>query len=753
LNGTIDGRVIDARSGRAIAGVAVSNGREVVRTDAGGRFALPDFERLEFVFVTVPGAYRALTGAWFRPAAAIRREEELVFALEPRAGAPPGSFAFLQITDVHVAEGEDPLRARLQGRLSPQAHPDTLGEMGRTTAAEVRADLDEICRRHRGMIAFCAATGDLSEIGSHAHLGAYLRAIAGLPFPVANVPGNHDYLSGRDWAGGRYQFEVPPRYWEAAGGRLPWLELMGPAYYAFEWGELHFVVFDGEGHRQFGGAYPQMAWLEAHLAALPPGRPVVFLTHFQEDAAFYRPLAERGVVLSLSGHEHSSRVYHDGAIAHYNTPSFSFGGSDRSPRGYRLFHYRDGDFRVETFAFGPAPKAGFGPPAEAAAPREAAAPLGAPRAGWPQLGGDGGHRHARPEAVVRGLARAWSASLEGFPAASPVVEGALVAMATRDEDLDEGGGAIAVFDLATGGARWRRRLPTAIKDAPVLAGSRLVSLTVTGGLDCWDAASGERLWLRQLGDPAERRCTAAPALAGGVLYAGDRHLLAAVSLASGDLLWERDDLTDAHGMMTGPAVAGDAVYMGFKLGRPAFVALDRHSGAARWAKEWMAFEPSTSPVAVADDLLIVNRANGLIEALDRTTGESRWQTGLDAGWGAAAPAVIGDRVYQISGAGTLYALDLASGRVCWSVKAATPLSPRGVYRRSADGHTLGLAAAANGVLVADESFGLRFFDSDGRETFALAGPAASAPALTDSAAFYAGGGELVAVRIADPRGG
>jgi hypothetical protein len=47
-------------------------------------------------------------------------------------------------------------------------------------------------------------------------------------------------------------------------------------------------------------------------------------------------------------------------------------------------------------------------------------------------------------------------------------------------------------------------------------------------------------------------------------------------------------------MLTGPAADGDALYLDYKLGQPAFVALDRETGATRWAIDWMPFEPTAS---------------------------------------------------------------------------------------------------------------------------------------------------------------
>jgi hypothetical protein len=101
----LEGTVVDAATGLPLAGVAVSNGREVVPTDFQGRYRLPRFPHLEYIFVTVPSAYRTLEGEWCRPAAALPAAAPVDFALTPRPGPPPDGFTFLQVTDLPVATG------------------------------------------------------------------------------------------------------------------------------------------------------------------------------------------------------------------------------------------------------------------------------------------------------------------------------------------------------------------------------------------------------------------------------------------------------------------------------------------------------------------------------------------------------------------------------------------------------------------------------------------------------------------------
>ncbi len=59
-NGGYRGRVLGVEEGEGISGVLVSDGFQVVQTDAERRYCLPRAEtRVKFISVTVPAGYRA----------------------------------------------------------------------------------------------------------------------------------------------------------------------------------------------------------------------------------------------------------------------------------------------------------------------------------------------------------------------------------------------------------------------------------------------------------------------------------------------------------------------------------------------------------------------------------------------------------------------------------------------------------------------------------------------------------------------
>ena len=266
-----------------------------------------------FVFVTVPAAYKAVERFYID----VRRQEERDFVLQPRDFGAETELCFAQISDMHISTER------------------------RAFAHHLEEDLDQINREVGERLQFVVASGDLTAGGKAEEYRAYLRAVATAPWPVYHAAGNHDDDE------------------EVEG--LNFMDHLGPLYYSFDWGPVHFVVYDGEFHGR-GGASAERAfayvpslqdgWLRADLAAQPAGRPVIAVNHFPWGDEMYGQWRDFSIIATLSGHWHSCRLFKAGNTAHYNIPSLGFAGIDHSPRAYRVFSYAQGVLRAETRALG-----------------------------------------------------------------------------------------------------------------------------------------------------------------------------------------------------------------------------------------------------------------------------------------------------------------------------------------------------------------------------------------------------------------
>jgi len=350
-NGTRDG-------GEAgIAGVAVSNQDAVVTTDATGAFRLPT-AGTGVVFVSTPDGYRT-TGPFWRPADATR---PLAFALARDAGG--GELTFIHASDTHISPASLPRTQRL------------------------RALVDSI---NPG---FLLITGDLvrdalrvPEAEAVGYYELFVKERNGFRTPVFTVPGNHEVFGiERDTS------HVPithPLY-----GRAMYRRYLGPDYYSFTRGGVHFVglnTVDIDDQRYYGHVDSlQLAWLERDLAVLPATMPVVTFDHIPffttiEGLNGYsdRPpapslitvngktvfrhsvsnagdvlaiLRKRRHVLALGGHMHATeRIEYEmsGVRTRFNQVSAVVGSSRgaglESISGVTLYHVKNGEIDMGRF--------------------------------------------------------------------------------------------------------------------------------------------------------------------------------------------------------------------------------------------------------------------------------------------------------------------------------------------------------------------------------------------------------------------
>jgi outer membrane protein assembly factor BamB/predicted MPP superfamily phosphohydrolase len=673
-----DGEVVGRADGHPIAGIVVSDGLTVTRTRDDGTFSVPARDDAEFVWVTVPSRYQALVPGWFVDVRDGAAAEPLRFELEPRAEPAQAGCRFVQVTDLHVSIDEGArLRPLIEAGVVAPPGVDVTGD---TTAEELRADLETIVARVAPD--FVAATGDLADYGQREELEAYRDVIAHLGVPVASIPGNHDHLSVltrqaideffSEWAtrdntegldaGAAFQREVFGGNWRRAkSGRVPWTDVMGPLYYSFDWGGVHFVAYDGEGLRRYGDDYPQDQWLARDLAAVAPDTPVFVCTHFPEDREFYRSrFAGVRLVASLSGHWHGTRVWQDGDAVHWTSSTLGFGGIDYTPRGYRV---------VEVDADGA---------------RSRWETIEAPSASSLRVAGraatSNGHVVVAREAgdatgTVTALG-SWTSELRAAARGGVVADDRHVYfldLGARVTALDVHTGEVQwSHDLGDPSVRWSLGVPV-VQDGHLYVGSPM-------SVHAFDAGDGAELWRTDLA-PADWAASWSGVTArdGNVVIGAvnDELHLAALDADSGALRW-RHSGRDIAGVSATPAIAGDAVVAARAPGWLAAHALD--DGARRWKAPLDDAWPVA--VAIADDLAIVRSSSAIVSAHDLTDGALRWTCRLDPGPRAARPyarapggarfplVVVGERVWTATH-DSLVAIDTATGKVASRTRSAT----------------------------------------------------------------------------------
>jgi len=321
---TVTGVVFEDRSGTGrrqpgdpgIPGVLVSNGREVAKTDGGGRYSLP-IEDEAVVFVIKP------TG-WMVPVEAGTMLPRFYYIHQP-AGTP---------ADLGLRyRGIDPtgsLPAAVDFPLRRAAEPTAFEVLLFTdpqpeSPREVEFVRDDVVNALIGTkAAFGMTTGDImfDDLSLYHRQN---RIIGQIGMPWWNIAGNHDL--NFEASGTRYSRETFKR-------------VFGPPHYAFEYGGALFLMLDNveylgtdrsrprrDGKYQGRIGEVQRAFIANVLAETPADRLVVVAMHIPlrtyidpqaasintvDRGDFLKLIGDRPCV-SFSGHTHTTEHHYFGA--------------------------------------------------------------------------------------------------------------------------------------------------------------------------------------------------------------------------------------------------------------------------------------------------------------------------------------------------------------------------------------------------------------------------------------------------------
>ncbi len=291
-----------------VAGVAVSNGRDVVVTDASGAYSVPALEEM-VVFISKPRDY----------ALPLSKDRVPRFYYVHR---PNGSPAHIQ--QYEGLEPTGPLPDSIDFALIPEISPDrfrvlALGDTQVRTHDHVGFLRDSLLPSVAALTPqahFAISMGDLVD-NTLSLYPRYQEVMGAMGVATYYVPGNHDL--NFDARTDRESLETYERFF-------------GPPYYSFDFGQVHFVVLDsvayeGGGKRNYHGEIEpmQLEWLRNDLAQVSPETLIVINMHiplvcwldrWKTDGqamvcnrqSLYDVLKDRKV-LALAGHMHTVEHY------------------------------------------------------------------------------------------------------------------------------------------------------------------------------------------------------------------------------------------------------------------------------------------------------------------------------------------------------------------------------------------------------------------------------------------------------------
>lgn len=260
--------------GQPVAGVKVSDGKDIVLSDADGRYALPSDKASGLVFITVPSGYAPTSTDGVRPDfyAHLSGDGDEVhdFALLRQ---DQRSYTVFFITDIHLTATPWKEDLRLFRDVAMPAF--------RKAVAAAPGPV------------YSFNLGDLSHERYWYQNGYDLRDAyntlhdSGFPTLMYSVPGNHEndcavLTDNTDWdAGHLYRKVLGPEYYSVDIGNEHWLFLddiiyeNDPTVHAKPWPQGSA----GSISSSKGFTRTQMAWLEKDLATVPSDRNILICTH------------------------------------------------------------------------------------------------------------------------------------------------------------------------------------------------------------------------------------------------------------------------------------------------------------------------------------------------------------------------------------------------------------------------------------------------------------------------------------------
>lgn len=309
-DGPYTGTVTLADTGEPVEGVSVSDGRNVVKTDADGQFKLNGWRKAHFITVTAPAGY--WTEDYYIPVD--KKTASYNFTIEKSEIGAGEAHSFIQISDT---------------------------EIGENGVGEWINYIKELVSKEKP--AFLIHTGDICyEEGLKRHLSDMNTENMGLP--VRYTIGNHDYVEG-DY--GEQLFE----------------SIYGPVWYSFEVGNVHYIVTPFQSGADYKSGYSKndrWRWLENDLENTDPDMKVVIFNHTKPYSDDYVieldrseiDLKQHNIIAWVFGHYHYNYVKNNNGILEISTGRPDCGGIDESPSSTRIISVdKDGTVSTELYYY------------------------------------------------------------------------------------------------------------------------------------------------------------------------------------------------------------------------------------------------------------------------------------------------------------------------------------------------------------------------------------------------------------------
>jgi outer membrane protein assembly factor BamB len=259
---------------------------------------------------------------------------------------------------------------------------------------------------------------------------------------------------------------------------------------------------------------------------------------------------------------------------------------------------------------------------------------------------------------VENGAQIWRTSIGQVISGGVGSDGTLVVVGTPKSD-------VVALDAKSGKELWRARAGSEVLSAPALGDGMVVVRSGDSRIVAFDAADGKRRWIYQRATPPlSLRSSVGVRMADGKVFAGfPGGKLAALSSSAGSVVWEATvalpkgttELERVTDVTSEPVVVNGIVCSVAYQGKLA--CFEVGNGNAIWSRD-----VSSSLGIDADSRYVyVTDEDGVIDALDRSSGASIWRQDQLKSRGVGRPLVLGERIAVADASGYVHLLRRTDG--------------------------------------------------------------------------------------------
>lgn len=727
------------KNGAPAPGVAVSDGLNVVLTDAHGGFSLKGHGDARFIFITSPAGFRPEKTHYLRIAPETARYDFNLVTWKPSGGE---TASFIHWADTETGSGRD------------------------TWVRDC-----ELFSKENG-VAFIVHTGDICyRYGLKFHGEKVTSQSLGIP--THYCVGNHDLL--KDTPYGEQYFE----------------EMFGPAFYSFDAGPAHFVITP----MRSGDAKPSYtiekvaAWLKNDLAAMAQPKPLVIFNHNLPAGGNNFTygnidLRAQGLKAWIYGHYHVNvRMNHDGIVSICSAPP-NKGGINHDAACFPLTTIgKEGVVNVEQrycfvsrhlaivspkagttsakvpiivsaydsasrvknvsakviFADGTEDTMDFLPvnswlweskalakdakklivtaafkngtaieKEETISTQAVPVPKEWEQASWEAPYKDSALTAKAGEKLQRKLkfTELWTARLPGQCwMASPVIANGMAFFATTD-DANCNNCGVTALDLKTGAMKWSFKSPNSVSNGLHFFNGKILFCDVEGNVFALNASDGKTIWNQKVNISAPPPFTGGNVLDNGIYYAGSGKALKAFKADTGEILWEKANWTRGEGTPTPNSVAGNMLLWSAQWS--SVNALDKATGALLWENKGPSIRFRGAGVVSAPDGNLATISQKSFFLLSPATGEVVREVEKLGSLTVAGPPLFHKSMVIFSTADKgILALNTSDYTPAWSFETGKSLVASSPYRAN-DNEVQAGPVLINGMLLAAAGDGMLY---------------------------------------------